>query len=743
MTYFFTIVCILMALAVMGLVVGVSNDAVNFLNSAIGSKAAPRRVILAVASLGVMLGAVSASGMMEVARSGIFRPDAFTFIDVMVIFMSVMFTNVILLDLYNTFGLPTSTTISLVFALLGSAVSVAMIKVFEVNDVDITMLGNYINSGNALAIISGILVSVGIAFTVGSIVMFITRLLFSFRYKRVFRYFGGIWSGAAITAITYFILIKGIGGSSLKGSPVHVYIQEHTGLILLYSFLFWSVTLQLVTIIFRQANILKFVVLVGTFSLALAFAGNDLVNFIGVPLAGLSSFQAYQAAGGVDAIAPTDFYMGDLANPVSTSVWYLVASGLIMVLVLWFSKKTRTVTETEVSLARQDSGMERFGSTMLSRTIVRSAINANKKITKHVPEPVLRWVDRRFVVKRKSPKNGASFDLLRASVNLTLSSILIALGTSLKLPLSTTYVTFMVAMGSSLADRAWGRDSAVYRITGVLTVISGWFLTAFVAFFVAVIMAVLLFFGKIYGVVGVTILCVFLIIRSNALHSKKTQESKQKMVEVKDETVIEKCIGDVAKSLDDVIVIYSNTVVGLTKEDRKLLKTVKQQVEELEFEAHELKQNMYYTLRQLQKDAVDTGHFYVMVVDYLREIAHALSFITEPSYQHIENNHKGLTPMQASELLSINGEVSKMFSRIRQMIAGSCYGGVQDIIQHQQQVNDMIADARKAQVKRIKAEETGTRNSVLYLGFLNETKNLMLQSINLLKALRDFSANKV
>ncbi len=743
MTYFFIIVCILMALAVMGLVVGVSNDAVNFLNSAIGSKAAPRYVILAVASVGVMLGAVSANGMMEVARSGIFRPEAFTFIDVMVIFMSVMFTNVILLDLYNTFGLPTSTTISLVFALLGSAVSIAMIKVFEVNDVDITMLGNYINSGNALAIISGILISVAIAFTVGTIVMFLTRIFFSFRYKRMFRYFGGIWAGAAITAITYFIIIKGVGGSSLKGTPIHLYIKEHTGLILLYSFLFWAVLLQLITIIFRKVNILKFVVLVGTFSLALAFAGNDLVNFIGVPLAGLSSFEAYQAAGGVNAIAPTEFYMGDLAKPVSTSTWYLVASGVIMVLVLWFSKKTRTVTETEVGLARQDGGMERFGSTMLSRTLVRGAINVNKSITRYVPEPVLRWIDKRFVVKKKMLKDGASFDLLRASVNLTISSILIALGTSLKLPLSTTYVTFMVAMGTSLADRAWGRDSAVYRITGVLTVISGWFLTAFVAFFVAIIMALILFFGKIYGVIGVTALCILLIIRSNALHSKKEGAKNKTQEVVKEETIIEKCIGDVAKSLDDVITIYSDTVVGLTNEDRKLLKTVKQQVEELQFEAREMKQNMFYTLRQLQKDSVDTGHFYVMVIDYLREIASALGYITDPSFQHIENNHKGLTPIQASELLNINNEVSKMFSRIRGMIAENSYSAVQEIIQHQQQINEMIADARKAQVKRIKAEETGTRNSVLYLGFLNETKNLMLQSINLLKALRDFSANKI
>lgn len=737
MDFYLIIVVILMALAIMGLVVGVSNDATNFLNSAIGSKVAPLWVIMSVASVGIMLGAVSANSMMEVARSGIFNPNEFSFAEVMVIFMTVMFTNVILLDLYNTFGLPTSTTVALVFSILGAAVAVGLVKIFSISDIAISDLGKYIKSGKVLVIISGILLSVVVAFTFGTIIQFITRLLFSFRYKRMMKYLGGIWAGMAITAITYFIIIKGIGGSSFKGSELHIYITEHTGLILFYSFLFWAVLLQLLIWIFK-VNVLKFVVLIGTFSLALAFAGNDLVNFIGVPLAGLSAYNNFAATEGADAAT---YMMGSLNDPVDTSPIYLFAAGIIMVLTLWFSKKSRHVTETEVGLARQDSGgVERFGSTMLSRSLVRAAININKSFCNILPKSVINFIDKRFVVKKRRNKNGASFDLLRASVNLTVSSILIALGTSLQLPLSTTYVTFMVAMGTSLSDRAWGRDSAVYRITGVLTVISGWFLTALVAFIIAIVIALVLYFGQLWGVIVMTGLAAFFIIHSHFAHKKDSKKKSKVIEEVVPDNIVQKCINDVEKSLGNIVSIYSDTIVGLTNEDRKLLKSVKQQVEELQFEARELKQNVYYVLSQLKRDDVDTGPFYVMVIDYLRETAHALNFVTEPSYAHIENNHKGMTPQQASELLSINNQISKMFARMRKMIAQNNYSNESEVLNDQQLILDMLNDARKKQVKRIKAEETGTRNSVLYLSILNESKNLILQSINLFKALRDFAS---
>ncbi|MDR0418980.1 MAG: inorganic phosphate transporter, partial [Prevotellaceae bacterium] len=594
----------------------------------------------------------------------------------------------------------------------------------------------YIKSGKVLVIISGILLSVVVAFTFGTIIQFITRLLFSFRYKRMMKYLGGIWAGMAITAITYFIIIKGIGGSSLKDSDIHIYIKEHTGLILLYSFLFWGVLLQLLIWLFK-VNVLKFVVLIGTFSLALAFAGNDLVNFIGVPLAGLSAYNSFTAIGEADAAA---YMMDSLNDPVDTNSIYLFAAGIIMILTLWFSKKSRHVTETEVGLARQDSGgVERFGSTMLSRSLVRTAININKSFCSILPKSVINFIDKRFTVKKHRNKNGASFDLLRASVNLTVSSILIALGTSLQLPLSTTYVTFMVAMGTSLSDRAWGRDSAVYRITGVLTVISGWFLTALVAFIIAIAVALVLCFGQLWGVIIMTGLAGFFIIHSHFVHKKDSKKSKAAM-EVVPDNIVQKCINDVEKSLGNIVSIYSDTIVGLTNEDRKLLKSVKQQVAELQFEARELKQNVYYVLSQLKRDDVDTGPFYVMVIDYLRETAHALNFVTEPSYAHIENNHKGMTPQQASELLSINNQISKMFARMRKMIAQNNYSNEPEVLNDQQVILNMLNDARKKQVKRIKAEETGTRNSILYLSILNESKNLVLQSVNLFKALRDFAS---
>ncbi|MDR1226111.1 MAG: inorganic phosphate transporter [Prevotellaceae bacterium] len=737
MSIYLIAVCILMALAVMGLIVGVSNDATNFLNSAIGSKAAPRWVILLVASVGIMLGAISANGMMEVARSGIFSPAEFVFAEVMIMFLAVMFTNVILLDLYNTFGLPTSTTVALVFSLLGAAVAVGIVKIFSIPDIAIGDIGKYIKSGRVLGIISGILISVAIAFTIGTIVQFITRLLFSFRYKRMMKYFGGIWAGMAITAITYFIIIKGIGESSLKDGAIDIYIKEHTGIILTYSLLFWTLLLQLCIWLF-EVNVLKFVVLVGTFSLALAFAGNDLVNFIGVPMAGLSSYEAFMAAD-IGADAKT-FTMEALNNPVDTKYYYLVIAGAIMTLTLWFSKKSRTVTETEVSLARQnsDTGVEKFGSTMLSRAIVRATLNASNSVNKVIPDKALEFIDKRFTPKKVPSKDAPSFDLLRASVNLTLSSILIALGTSLKLPLSTTYVTFMVAMGSSLSDRAWGRDSAVYRITGVLTVISGWFLTALIAFVIAITVALVLYFGETGGVIGMTILAAILIVRSNVMHTKKVEERKP-LPAIDSENIVQHCIENVEQTLKNVVSIYSDTIVGLTNEDRKLLKSVKQQVEELKFEARELESNVYNVLRKLQKDQYATGHFYVMVIDYLREVAYALNFMTEPGYTHIENNHKGLSTIQASELLNVNNAISKMFASMHVMIQKNDYSELPELLQEQQGISEMLSDARKNQVKRIKEEQSGTRNSILYLGLINESKNLMIQSINLLKALRDFS----
>lgn len=730
------IVFILLLLSVLDLVVGVSNDAVNFLNSAIGSKAAPRYVIMIIASLGIVIGAIFSGGMMEVARKGVFFPQQFYLMEIMTIFLAVMLTDVILLDFYNTFGLPTSTTVSLVFELLGAAVAVSMVKIFS-SDLSIADLNQYINAGKALAIISGIFISIGVAFVVGGVVMYVTRLIFSFNYKPIFKYIGSIWGGIALTSILYFIVMKGIVHSSVVSADTISYIKANTLLILLISFVSLSSIFQLL-ISFFNFNLLRYIVLAGTFALALSFAGNDLVNFIGVFMAGLKSYQIFASSG----IPANELMMGDLAQPVSASFVYLLIAGTIMTITLWLSKKARTVTETEINLARQDAeGGEKFGSNNISRNIVRGVISANNSINKVLPAGLKKFIEKRFNTNQQvNIKENASFDMLRASVNLTVASILISSATSLKLPLSTTYVTFMVAMASSLADRAWGRDSAVYRVTGVLTVISGWLFTALIAFTAAFIVALFLSWTGVYGIFVMVFVALYFIIKSNKLHSKKESDAKNEDLEtiLKKETIVERCIEEVNKSLRNVVHVYNETIHGLSKEDRKLLKKVNKDVEEINLEAKHYKNNVFNTLNKLQSDYIETGHYYVQVIDYLREIAHSLSHITKPAFDHIDNNHKGLLKDQVVELKAINYEVSELFSDISRIINEQAYDEVSDIIKKQQQALELLNSARKKQIKRIKNGEAGTRNSNLYLGILNETKNLLLQTINLVKAERDF-----
>ena len=742
-TYYLIAVVILILLAMSDLVVGVANDAVNFLNSSIGSKVAPRHWILLVASAGVLVGSFFSSGMMEVARKGVFYPQNFYMSEIMVIFLAVMLTDVIVLDFFNTFGLPTSTTVSLVFELLGSAVAVSIFKIM-VNDESLSNLGNYINSGKALAIISGILISVVVAFIVGTIVQYFARFLFTFNYKKSINYVGSIWGGIALTAITYFIVMKGVQGASIINESVLTYIKEHTFLILFYSFLIWAVIFQILISVFKL-NILRFVVLMGTFALALSFAGNDLVNFIGVSMAGLKSFQIHLANPGV---APDQLLMTDLAGPVTTNFLYLFIAGLIMVVTLWTSRKARTVTETEVGLARQDAGVERFGSTQFSRTLVRAMRSLSNNTGGIMPKSIRNFIDNRFdtskAPKYKNPNDAPAFDLIRASVNLVVSSILISSATSLKLPLSTTYVTFMVAMGTSLSDKAWGRESAVYRITGVLTVISGWFFTAFVTFTMAFIIAAALFYGKTPALIIIVAIAVGLLIKSHLLHKKKVEAAKvEDETLATDDSIVKKCTKEVTKSLKDVLKTFTKTVEGLTNEDRKTLKQVNKDVEELNAEAKKLKYNVYTVLKKLEADSIETGHYYIQVIDYLREIAHSLTFVVSPSLQHIENQHKGLTKAQAAELKQISDDISVFFDDIMKMIKENDYTSVPDAIKKQQDILEIVNDARKKQVKRIKQSETGTRNSVLYLGLLNEIKNIMLHTVNLMKAQRDFILNNI
>ena len=733
------LVIVLFALAFSDLIVGVSNDAVNFLNSAIGSKVAPRYVIMILASLGILVGATFSSGMMEVARKGIFFPDQFYFSEIMIIFLAVMIADVILLDLFNTFGLPTSTTVSIVFELLGAAVAVSLIKIYSTGG----QLSTYINSATALLIISGILLSIVVAFTVGTIVQYLTRIIFSFDFQKNIKYYGAVWGSFSLTAITYFILIKGAKGSSFISPETLYLINANTIYILMVSFLCWAVLFQLI-IWFTRINILKIIVLVGTFALAMAFAGNDLVNFIGVPLAGFSSFKAFTAEPGAD---PSQFLMTSLTGKVQIETYMLVIAGLVMVVTLWFSRKSRTVSDTEINLSRQGDGDERFGASTFSKNLVRGSISIINTVLRIVPKFVKVFVGKRFTEIKKSEENKdeskSSFDLLRASVNLTVASILIAFATSLKLPLSTTYVTFMVAMGSSFGDGAWGRESAVYRVSGVTSVIGGWFITAFAAFVAALTFAYIISYGGVIALTGLIILAALFIIKTHTLHRKREIE-KKKEIDVDDNRilrqsdVVEKSSRNIISTLEIISSAYKDTITGLANEDRKALKKTIKDVDDLNKKVKKLKNKIHKTINNLREDFIETGHYYVQVLDYLREMAHCLTFMSQNVYEHVDNNHSGLSEDQIAEFNKVTLGVEGLLISALNIIKDKNFDSIANLTTNQQELLSYIGDLNRAQLKRIKRGEAGTKNGILYLGVLSETKNLLLHLINLLKAERDF-----
>ena len=744
--YLFFVV-ILFALAITDLIVGVSNDAVNFLNSSIGSKAAPFRVIMIIAALGILVGATFSSGMMEVARKGIFHPDMFLFAEIMILFLAVMLTDIILLDVFNTYGLPTSTTVSIVFELLGAAVAISIIKISK-SAGDAGSLANYINSSKALAIIFGILISIIIAFSVGALIQYLTRILFSFRYATSFKYFGAIWGGLAITAITYFILIKGLKGSSFasfelgSGETLQDWVKHHSFAIIGLSFIGWSILLQLLSWLVKL-NILKLIVLVGTFALAMAFAGNDLVNFIGVPLAGYESYKVFIGSG-QDA---GQLLMESLAGPVKTPTGFLLIAGFVMVITLWVSKKARSVTATTLDLSRQDEGSERFESSTIAQIVVRQFIGLGNGIRYITPAGFRDWVNKRFerteYDKMKEDK-GVSFDLIRASVNLTVASILIAIGTSLKLPLSTTYVTFMVAMGTSLADRAWGRESAVYRITGVITVITGWFFTALIAFTVAFVVAIILYYLKIIGVIALVILAVIFIIRTHSIHKKREEEKnrKDKLADTDDildaRSIANSCKENTTEILSIASKAYNKSIEAVVEENRKKIKKTSSEIKKLNKKTKELKDNLHKVIARLQEDSLESGHYYVQVLDYLREMAHCLTYISEPIFLHIENNHPPVSSKQVEELLEVKEEITQLFHMSESIIQSNGFDKLDDVFDQQQLILDKIQKYTKGLIKALKKESLSTKSSMLFMEILNESKNLVLYVVNVLKAQRDF-----
>ena len=727
MDLYLVIVIVLFVLAISDLIVGVSNDAVNFLNSAIGSKVAPRHIILIVASIGILVGTTFSSGLMEVARKGIFNPEMFQFADIMVVFLAVMLTDVLLLDLFNTFALPTSTTVSIVFELLGAAVAIATIKVIEAGD-GIEGLIAYINTSKALAIISGILISVVVAFTVGAIIQFFVRLLFTFDFMKKIRRFGGLWGGFALSFITYFILVKGAKGVSFLTEDQLKWIVSNGWKIIGYSFLFWAVVFQILTM-FTKINILKPIVLVGTFALALAFAANDLVNFIGVPLAGLSSYL-------VATVSPDheSLLMGALREPVKIQTLFLLGAGIIMILTLWFSKKANSVTKTSVDLSRQFEGFERFESSLIARVIVRMSLVLSDGIKKVVPvkaqELIQRRMDKTKYVQEKS-KDGAvpSFDLLRASVNLMVASVLISFATSLKLPLSTTYVTFMVAMGTSLSDKSWGRESAVYRVNGVLTVIGGWFFTAFMAFTAAAFFASIIYYGGIIVIAIALAIAGYIIFRTHVLHKSRSaeeEENEQSLAEEdkSGEDGIQKCISKIQKYLESVNKTIGNSFSALAAGDRDKLKKNKKEAKKIRKQADSIISNIFKTIQLLEESEVKENHRFGKIIASIQEISNNVTSLVNKNFTHIDNNHNKPIKEQISELKEFEKLLSLQIETTNKTMSSKNIEGFEKIDSIISEIKKTVKKFDKNQFNRIKKKTTSTRNSMLFISLLGDAETI-------------------
>jgi phosphate/sulfate permease len=733
----------LAVLAIIDLVVGVSNDAINFLNSAFGSKVISIRNILIIASLGVAFGALTSSGMMEVARKGIFNPGEFYFNEIIYVFLAVMITDILLLDVFNTLGMPTSTTVSIVFELLGAAVAMAFIKISMDDSETASAIWKYINYETATIIILGILLSVVVAFSIGAIVQFISRLIYSFDLEHKKSYVNALFGGFALSSITYFIVVKGLKGTPFYGDIKHG-IEEYLNQIIVLSFIGWTLISEIL-IKFFKVDILKVIVGVGTFSLAMAFAGNDLVNFIGVPIAGWNAYEVWHASGQL----ATEFSMGSLAGKVPSNTIFLLIAGVIMVLTIWFSKKAREVIKTGVDLSRQGDGAEKFQPTDFSRIMVRGAIAINKIFVFILPEKTRNWIDSRFQVPvislSKSKKfEMPAFDKVRASVNLVVAGILISIATSFKLPLSTTYVTFMVAMGTSFADRAWGRESAVYRVAGVLNVIAGWFGTAIIAFTAAAIALYLINLGGIAAVSMLLILVFMLIGRNYLRYNKKQKEEEVKKKISREEIitvrgVINESSEHIAAVVKRVHKLYTNVVNDLSSHDVNKLKKTDKHVGKLNQEVEELKDEVFYFIKSLDEDSVAAAsRFYILVLSYLQDIAQSISFISKASYKHVNNNHKQLKKDQLKDLKSIDKELEVILNEIGTVFSGQDFKDLGKIIEDKQNTLNRVTESIERQIKRIRTEETSPKNTTLYFSILLETQDLINALINLLKLYEDF-----
>src|SRR5210317_1486262 len=663
---FYLMIFALALLAVADLVVGVSNDAVNFLNSAIGSKAISFKKIMIIASLGVFIGAVFSSGMMEVARKGIFMPSKFYFDEIMFIFMAVMIGDILLLDFFNTLGMPTSTTVSIVFNLLGAAVVMALIKIGMSDTETAADLVNYINTEKAKQIISGILLSVVISFTVGMLVQWISRLVFSFQYEKKVKNFGFVFAGICLTAIGYFIFFKGLKGTPFYGD-IKDFLAQNSFLVIGLMLAFWTLLMFIIDKVFK-INVLIIVIGVGTFGLALAFAGNDLVNFIGVPMAAYHSYEAWSVSG----IPASEFSMEILSEKVPTEPTLLFIAGSIMVLTLAFSKKARTVADTSIDLSRQGDGSERFQPNFLSKAIVKGSTKFVEVISTVLPAAVQTKITNSFQtpaieISEEKAKALPAFDMIRASINLAVAGILISIATSMKLPLSTTYVTFMVAMGTSLADKAWGRESAVYRVAGVINVIGGWFFTAFIAFVFAGILTYLIYLGKGVSIGILLMVTAALLIRNYVSHKKKQAEKlNPKILRKSESKTVQGIIKESSENVADVMSrankISHNVIDGLAKQKIDKLKKAKKQISKLETEIEDLRNHLFYFIKNLDEESVNGSNFYMIVLACLTDITQSLDYIARKSLKHVENQHKPLTYNQIKELNEVQDSLSMLLN---------------------------------------------------------------------------------
>lgn len=737
-------------LAIFDLLVGVSNDAVNFMNSAVGAKVARYRTIIIVAAVGVFAGAILSNGMMDIARHGIFQPANFSFYEIMCILLAVMVTDVVLLDVFNTLGLPTSTTVSMVFELLGGTFILAILKIIG-DETGLLSLGDMMNTEKALSVIMGIFLSVAIAFIAGTLVQYISRIIFSFNYKKHLFWTIGIFGGISVTSLSYFVLIKGLKSAPFMSAESLAWIDQNTTLLVAGCFVFFTLLMQILH--WCKVNVFRIIVLLGTFALALAFAGNDLVNFIGVPLAGFSAYTDYVANSNGAGIH--DFMMSSLMSSAKTPAIFLFASGIIMVYALATSKKAKNVIKTSVDLARQEEGDEMFGSSALARTIVRRATTINEFMVKVIPVGMRRWIDSRFNKDEVILENGAAFDMVRAAVNLVLSGLLIIIGTTMKLPLSTTYVTFIVAMGSSLADRAWGRESAVYRITGMLSVIGGWFITAFVAFTICALVTAIMFYTSFVGMFVFICVAVFLLVRSNIKYSKKEKAEQQddtfkRMMASKDKAEVLSLLRlHVKETLTDYInyteQAYMQVTDGFINEDLKQLKKVMSSTDDQKKMLKKRRRKEILGLRRIPIPiAIEKNTWFHLGSNSCEQMLYCLKRICEPCKEHVDNNFNPISKDCIAEFLPIREELCQLMDRTQTVIENNNYAEADDILVKGDALKNKISALRKQQMNRMQeADSTSLKASMVYLNILQESQELVSIWRHLLRASRFFQGDYV